>query len=73
VDWNLNPFHVYQFDASASNRCPEPGEGSQGSRRAPEEQHKGILATPASKLASSGAHSNVSMQIHTAWGIYKRS
>ena len=52
---NLNPSHSYQFDASASNRCPEPGEGSQVSRRAPEEQHKGIPATPASKSASLGA------------------
>ena len=49
---NLNPSHSYQFDARASNRCPEPGEGTQVSRRAPEEQHKG---TPASKTASSGA------------------
>ena len=51
---NLNPSHFYQFDASASNRCPEPGEGSQVSRRTPEEQHKAIPATPASKSASSG-------------------
>ena len=50
---NLNPSHSYQFDASASNRCPEPGEGSQV-RRAPEEQPKGIPATPASKSPSSG-------------------
>ena len=49
---NLNPSHFYQFDASAINRCPEPGEGSQVSRRAPEERHKGI---PASKSASLGA------------------
>ncbi|KAK4829098.1 hypothetical protein QYF61_002049 [Mycteria americana] len=39
----------------ASDRCPEPGEGSQVSSRAPEEQHKGILATPAKKSASLGA------------------
>lgn len=45
---NLSPSHSYQFDASASNRCPDPGEGSQVSRRAPEEQHSGITATPAS-------------------------
>ncbi|GAB0207775.1 macrophage immunometabolism regulator [Grus japonensis] len=52
---NLNPSHSYQFDASASNTYPEPGEGSQVSRRAPEVRHKGIPATPASKSASSGA------------------
>jgi len=39
-------------NARASSKCPEPGEGSQVSRRAPEEQHKG---TPASKSALSGA------------------
>ncbi|XP_010293539.1 PREDICTED: uncharacterized protein LOC104627127, partial [Phaethon lepturus] len=52
---NFNPPHSYQFDASARNRCPEPGEGTQVSMRAPEEQHKGIPATPASKSALSGA------------------
>jgi len=49
---NLNPSHCYRFDASASSRCPEPGEGSQINRRAVEGLHKG---TPASKSASSGA------------------
>jgi len=49
---NLSPSHCYQFGASASNRCPEPGGVSQVSRRAPEEQRKG---TPASKSASLGA------------------
>lgn len=52
---NLNPSNSYQFDASASNRCPEPREGSQISRTAPKEQHEGISATPTSKSASSGA------------------
>lgn len=52
---NLNPSHSYRFDVSARNRFPEPGEGSQVSRRAPEEQHKGIPVTPVSKLASLGA------------------
>lgn len=52
---NLSPPNSYQFDASASNRCPEPGEGSQVSERAHEEQHKGIAAAPASMSASSGA------------------
>jgi len=46
---NLSPSHCWQFDASASSRCPEPGEGAQVNRRAPEGQHKG---TPASKSAS---------------------
>jgi len=66
-DGNLNPFHSYQFDASASNRCAEPGEGSQVSRRTPEEQHRGIPAAPASKSASSG------IPMRAAWGINKRS
>ncbi|GAB0182153.1 hypothetical protein GRJ2_000680600 [Grus japonensis] len=52
---NLNPSHSSQFDASASNRCPELGEGSQVSRRSPEVQHKGIPATPPSNSASLGA------------------
>jgi len=39
-------------NASASSRCPEPGEGSQVSRRAPEGRQEG---TPASNSASSGA------------------
>ena len=52
---DLNLSHSYQFDASASSRCPEPGEESEVSGRAPEEQHKGIPATPASKSASLGA------------------
>jgi len=52
---SLYPCHCYHFDASASSRHPEPGEGSQVSRRAPEGQHKGTPATPASKSASSGA------------------
>lgn len=51
---NLSPPNSYQFDASASNRCPEPGEGSQVSGRAPEEQHKGIATAPASISASAG-------------------
>lgn len=37
---NLNPFHSYQYDASTSNRCPEPGEGSQVNRKAPGVQQK---------------------------------
>ena len=69
---NLNPSHSYQFDGSASNRCPEPGEGSQVNRRAPELQHEGIPATPAGKSAASGPNLNASMQTHVAWGI-KRS
>ena len=48
---NLNPSCCYQFDAGTSNRCPEPGEESQVSRRAPEGQHNG---TPASKSAALG-------------------
>ncbi|GAB0183743.1 hypothetical protein GRJ2_000839600 [Grus japonensis] len=51
-DNNLNQSHSYQFDASASNRCPEPGKRSQVSKRTPEVQPKGI---PATKSASSGA------------------
>lgn len=54
-DRNLSPSLSYQFDARASKRCPEPGEGMQVSRRAPEEQHNGIPATPSSKSGSSGA------------------
>ncbi|GAB0186117.1 hypothetical protein GRJ2_001077000 [Grus japonensis] len=49
---NLNPSHSYQLFASASNRCPELGEGSQVITQAPEVQQKGIPATPASKSAS---------------------
>jgi len=49
---NLGPSRCYQFDAGHSSRCPEPGQGSQVSRRAPEGQHKG---TPASITAPWGA------------------
>lgn len=42
----FGPSHSYQLNARASRRCPGPGEGSHVSRRAPEEQHKGIAATP---------------------------
>jgi len=48
---NLSPYHCYQFDAGASSRCLEPGEGSQVSRRIPEVQQKG---TPDTKSASLG-------------------
>lgn len=44
---NLSPSHSSQFGASVSNRLPEPEEGSQVRRKAPE-HHKGIPATPAS-------------------------
>ncbi|KAJ7424481.1 hypothetical protein WISP_28535 [Willisornis vidua] len=44
--------------ARTSKRCPEPGEESQVSRRAPEEQHKGIPALPARKSASLGPNFN---------------
>jgi len=37
---NFNPPYCYQSDAGVSSRCPEPGEGSQVSRRAPAGQHK---------------------------------
>lgn len=47
--------HSFQFGASASNRFPEPEQGSQFSRKAPEEQHKEIPAAPASKSASLGS------------------
>lgn len=53
-EWNLNPCHSYLFDASTSNRCPEPGEDSQVIRRAHEE-HKVVPAIPANKSASLGA------------------
>ncbi|KQK78208.1 hypothetical protein AAES_116816 [Amazona aestiva] len=51
---NFNPSHFYQCDASAS-RCPEPGEGSQVGRRAPEEQHKLITSSPARSPALLGS------------------
>jgi len=41
--------------AGVSNRCPEPGEGTQVTQRAPEEHHKVIPATPASKPSSTTA------------------
>lgn len=44
---NMNPSHTYQFDAGASRRCLKLLEQSHVSRRAPEEQHKEIPATPA--------------------------
>lgn len=50
----LQPTHSYQFDARASEECPEAGEGLQV-RRAPEAQNKGIPATSASKSASLSA------------------
>lgn len=43
-----------QIDASAGNRCPETGKGSEVSKRAVKEQHKGITATPVKKTFSSG-------------------
>lgn len=61
---NLNLSRSYQSDACGSHRCPEPGEGSQVNRRTLEEQCKGIPAIPASKLASSRAILNASMQTH---------
>lgn len=51
---NLGSFHSYQFDARATNKCPEPGEGLQVGRRASAGRHK--LPSPASKLSSLGAH-----------------
>ncbi|PKU38834.1 hypothetical protein llap_10858 [Limosa lapponica baueri] len=56
VEWNLNLSHYYQFDDSASNRCPKPREVSQIIRRARGIQHRGIPGTPASKSASLGVH-----------------
>lgn len=52
---NLSPYHSYQLGDSVRHRCPEPEEGSQVSRKASEEQHKGIPVTPASKSASLGS------------------
>jgi len=56
---NLSPSHSYQFYVSASSRCPEPGEGSQVTGRAPDRQHRG---TPVSQLHH-GPNLNASMQI----------
>lgn len=52
---NLNSSLFYQSDASCNERCSEPGEGPQISRRTPEEQRKGIPHNPAIKSASPGA------------------
>lgn len=68
VEGNLNPFHSYQSDATASKRWPEPGEGSQVGRRAPEEQHKGIPATSAVSQLHRGPDVNALMQTHLVWG-----
>lgn len=61
--------HPFQFDARASMRCPEPGEGSQVTRRVPEGQHKGNPATPASKSSLSGGPAEIPLFKHAAWGI----
>lgn len=50
---NLNSFHSYQFDPRASKTCPEFGERPEVRRRTREEQHEGIPAAQAGKLASS--------------------
>lgn len=56
VERNLNPLSSYWFDASASNRCLEPGRGSEVSGRTLEEQHKVIPpATSSKKTVSLGA------------------
>lgn len=52
---NLNSSCSSQFDSSVNNRYTEPGEGSQITKKALKEQHKGLLATPVCKSASSGA------------------
>lgn len=46
---DLNPSSSTQFHVNISNKCPEPGEGSQVSSRALKEQHEGTPATPASE------------------------
>lgn len=48
-------FITHHSDTSVSDRCPEPREVSRVSRRAAEEQHRGIPAAPASQSVSSGA------------------
>ncbi|XP_010117321.1 PREDICTED: uncharacterized protein C5orf42-like, partial [Chlamydotis macqueenii] len=68
---NLNPSHSEQFGDNARNRCPEPGDELPVSKRAPEEQRKGIPATPASKFASSGAKLKCLCATEVAWGINK--
>lgn len=69
---NLGSFCSYQFDANATNKCLEPGQGLQVSRRAPEGQHKGIPDTPASKSSSLGAKFKCLCANTTAWGISER-
>lgn len=55
-EWKLNPFHLNWFNSTANKRFPEPEEGSQATRRAAEDQHKGIPAIPVKKSASPEAH-----------------
>lgn len=55
VERNLNPLSSYWFDASASNRCSEPGKGSEVCGITLKEQHKVIPATSSKKTVSLGA------------------
>lgn len=50
----------------------QPGERSQVSKQEPEEQHKGLLATPANKPALPGAQLKC-LYASVPWGTGKRS
>lgn len=66
AEGNLNPSYSYQFNARANKRSSESVKGSQVSRKASEEQLKGIPATPDSKSASSaGQHKCLSADTHS--------
>lgn len=55
----LNLYHSYQFVARVRNRCPESGKELQVSRKAAEEQQKGIPATPVSLEAQLNANAHI--------------
>lgn len=59
---NLFLSQTQQF---SSKRFPDPGEGSQGTRRAPGGQHKGILASPTNNLSSLRAQLECLCLTHT--------
>lgn len=70
---NLNLSHSYQSDTCGSHRCPKPGEGSQSAEEHLKNGAKEFQPLQPVSWHHQGPILNASVQIHTAWGVKKRS
>lgn len=61
----LTSLKGFFFPCYSSNRCLEPGEGLQASRRAPEVQHEGVA--PSEPVSTGGRSKNLYANAHSMW------